>query len=106
MYNFNSPQVWYISGKITDTSREKEIANLERLNVVARRFKEEGKTFFNPADLEVSGGATWEFYLSRDLIWIYENKPHLFVLKGWEDSRGAKLEVEFARTLNLPITFE
>lgn len=99
-------EIWYISGKITDVSRERELENLERFNWKARQFKAEGKKVFNPADLEVNGGATWEWYLSRDLIWIYENRPSLYVMTNWKDSKGAKLEVEFAKTLGLKVVFE
>lgn len=93
---------YYISGKITDTSREKELANMEVFYQTERELIARGFDVFNPARLEVEG-KSWEWYLARDLKWIYENRPTLYMLPGWEDSRGARLEYEFAKLLDLSI---
>lgn len=79
--------------------------NLEVFNRVAEGFREKGIQVFNPADLETEGYA-WEDYLARDLLWITQNKPVLYMMKGWEESRGARLEFALAKLMGLEITYE
>lgn len=94
---------YYISGKITPTHGESQLDNLEQFNLAEEILQNEGHLVFNPARLEVEGGAPWEWYLARDLKYIFENRPVLYMLKGWEDSRGARLEKELAELLGLEI---
>ena len=92
----------YLSGKITDVSKEKELLNMEIFNKVERELKAQGYEVFNPVIYEIDGG-TWEYYLARDLQWIATNKPDIYVLPNWRESKGARLEVEFAYLLGLKI---
>lgn len=94
----------YISGKITDVSREKELVNLQNFFNVEKELIARGFNVFNPAKLE-EDGRSWEWYLARDLKWINDNRPILYMLPGWQESRGARLEVEFAKLLGLRIIF-
>lgn len=64
-----------------------------------------GEDVFNPAELETDGWA-WEKYLARDLLWITENQPMLYMTIGWQESLGARLEHEMALLLGLKITYE
>ena len=91
-----------MSGKITDVTRELEKANLQKFHDLEKELVARGFEVFNPAKLE-QDGATWESYLARDLKWIYEHRPMLYLMEGWQDSRGARLEVEFAKLLGLSI---
>lgn len=92
----------YISGKISDVSRERELLNMTLFNIVEEQLTAQGYEVFNPAKLEIDGG-TWEYYLARDLKWIIDNKPDLYLLANWQESKGARLEVEFAELLGLKI---
>lgn len=92
----------YLSGKITDPDPVVMQRNLDRFNQKAQEFR---VPVFNPADLETVGW-TWERYLIRDLTWIYDNKPDMYFMSGWEESRGARLEHELAIYLNLKMTYE
>lgn len=95
--------IYYLSGKITDVTREKELLNMQVFNQTEKDLVARGFDVFNPAKLEVNGG-TWEYYLSRDLLWIYENKPIIYLISNdWQESRGARLEVEWAKMLGLQI---
>lgn len=94
--------LYYISGKITDTSREKELANMEVFYLVERELIAKGFDVFNPARLEVEG-KPWEWYLARDTKWIYDHRPAMYMLPGWKESRGARLEYEIAKMLHLCI---
>ncbi len=92
----------YISGPITNEDPKKQRANLDRLNEVEMEMTE---PCFNPAVLE-NVGWTWEKYLVRDLIWILSNRPKMYFLKGWENSRGCRLEHELAEHLGLEMEYE
>lgn len=93
---------YYLSGKITDVTRELERANLQKFFEVEKELVARGFDVFNPATFE-QDGMTWEQYLAKDLLWIYENRPMLYLMEGWESSRGSRLEVEFARLLGLTV---
>lgn len=96
----------YISGAISNPDREVVKKNIQRFNEKEVELEKMGWDVFNPARLEVKGGASWEYYLARDLAWMFEHKPTLYMLEGWEESRGARLEYETAKLLNLNICFE
>ena len=44
--------------------------------------------------------------MARDLKLIYDKKPVLYMLRGWEVSQGARLEKEWAELLSLEIEYE
>lgn len=44
--------------------------------------------------------------LGDDLAWIAAEATHMFMLKGWENSRGAKAEHALAVALDLTIIYE
>ncbi len=97
---------YYISGKITDVDRATELENMQLFYDKEMQLIAEGtppEDIFNPARLEVDGGATWEYYLARDLHHIMEFKPTLVLLPNWKESKGARLEVELANLLKLPV---
>ena len=93
----------YLSGKISDG--DKEESTFERFNEAESLLKSEGYEVFNPASFEEEN-RSWEYYLARDLLWIVENEPTLYMLKGWEESKGARLEFELASLLELEIKYE
>lgn len=96
----------YLSGPISDPDPIKQGENLKNMTTKANALRSKGLEVFDPAELEVEGGATWEFYLIRDLVWIFENKPSFYFMKGWEKSRGCRLEHELANYLKLPTEYE
>src|ERR1035437_9903158 len=92
----------YLCGKITDTSRELEKANLRKFFEVENELRDRGFDVCNPAKFETDG-KPWEWYLAHDLKFIYENRPMIYLMEGWRESRGARLEVEFAKLCGLQI---
>lgn len=96
----------YLSGKITDTVPAKQKANMQKFFDKAEELKGMWKEIVNPAEWESNDKLTWEIYLARDLKYIFENKPDLFMLKNWQESKGAKLERALAVTLGLSIYYE
>ena len=55
---------------------------------------------FNPALLGEVAGWSWADYLRRDIPYLLDCEA-LFAMPGWEGSRGAQLEVDLARRLEL-----
>lgn len=96
----------YISGRISAPTREEELENMGVFNRKAKELRAKGLEVFNPAELEEKEVKSWEYYLARDLKWIFENKPKMYMLKKWETSRGARLEFELAKLLSLEIEYE
>lgn len=96
--------MYYLSGKITDADPRIMRSNLQKFYEVERALVARGIDVFNPAKLE-EDGRSWEWYLARDLKWINDYRPIIYLMDGWEESRGARLEVEFAKLLKLTILY-
>jgi hypothetical protein len=94
----------YLSGSLTSGGTKPIDASA--FNEAERKFKAEGYEVFNPASMEQKDPRPWEWYLSRDLLWIYEHQPVMYMLKGWETSVGARLEWQFAKRMGLRITYQ
>jgi hypothetical protein len=94
----------YISGKITDKNKEIEELNRKKFHEIERKFLIDGIKCFNPASF--GHEESWETCLAKDLLWIYENRPKIYALKEWETSRGARLEIEFAKMIGLEVIYE
>jgi hypothetical protein len=97
--------VTYISGPISSDDPEIQKKNLARFYEVERILSDRGDKCFNPARLE-EDHRSWEYYLARDLTWIIRSYPDMYMMKGWQNSRGARLEHEVALYLNLKIEYE
>lgn len=96
--------LYYLSGKITDHNREKELENMQLFHDTEVELVKRGIDVFNPAKLETLG-KSWEWYLSRDLLYIQEKRPMIYLLDNWYESKGARLEVEWARLLGLHVLY-
>lgn len=58
----------------------------------------------NSAHLDEGTGITWEQFMAGDLIMISVCDA-LVMTPNWQESRGAKIEHEYAVTLNIPIFY-
>ena len=93
----------YLSGPITNIDKEVQQANLKRFFAVAKQFPD----CYNPAKLELEfGQLSYQQYLAKELIFLIENKPDMYMMKGWETSWGAKIEHAIAKELKLKISYE
>ena len=88
----------YISGRMTGLPEW----GFPAFNAAAAALRLLGFEVFNPADNGVDPAKPWEEYLKYDLIKVIESN-RVYVLTGWEESRGARLEVYVARALKIPI---
>jgi len=73
--------------------------NFPAFNQVTAFLRQAGFSVFNPAETGVIDGWEWEDYMKIDIPEVCKAKA-LFILPGWQNSRGAKLEVHVAKTLN------
>lgn len=91
----------YIAGPMTGF----EDYNFPAFNKAARVFRDKGFTVFNPAEHGVVDGAEWEDYMAYDLTQLGQCGI-VYMLKGWEMSRGACLEQLIASSLKMKIVYE
>lgn len=89
----------YISGAITNnldykTDFAKAAAAIEAV----------GWEPVNPAEIEIEGGS-WLDYMRHD-IKLLADCGGVYMLKGWEESNGAKIEHQLAQGLGLKIYYE
>ena len=94
-------KVIYIAGPMTGL----ENYNFDNFNRVADEFRKKGWIVHNPADHGAIEGATWEDYMAYDLTKVGLCGA-MYMLKGWQMSRGACLEQLIATSLNFKIMYE
>lgn len=90
----------YISGAITGVKNYKK--NFERAcNILEPRFS----VVINPAEIEGENYWTWEDYMC-ECMKVLPYCTHIFMLKGWEKSRGANIELLVANSMGLTVIYE
>lgn len=52
-----------------------------------------------------AGLLSWKQYMDIDLMWL-SFCDQIYMLKGWENSRGARLEYEYAKANNYDIFYQ
>ena len=90
----------YISGKITNNANYK--ADFEAAGLA---LKIAGFQPVNPAEEQLPGGATWADYMRHDIKLLCDCDA-IYMLKGWRESAGAKIEHKLARELEIEIIYE
>lgn len=88
----------YISGKITDNANYK--ADFE---AAESALKIAGFHPVNPAEEHLPDGATWADYMRHDIKLLCDCDA-IYMLNGWRESAGAKIEHKLARDLGIEIT--
>lgn len=105
----------YISGPITidpDHWRE-HFADAEeylhqkypKAEIVNPLVLEDDPDYIRVQEEGLNGEDLYNWVMKRDIRFVTEC-THIFVLKGWERSRGARLEVFVGTSLGLNILFE
>ena len=89
----------YIAGPMTGIAE----FNFPAFNKEAVRLRAEGLTVLNPADHGIVEGAEWADYLRHDIAGL-ATCERIHLLQGWEESKGARLEVTIAQALGMAIT--
>nr|DAF85425.1 MAG TPA: Nucleoside 2-deoxyribosyltransferase [Siphoviridae sp. ctzm5103] len=90
----------YISGKITNNANYK--ADFEAAELA---LKIAGFQPVNPAEEHLPDGATWADYMRHDIKLLCDCDA-IYMLNGWRESAGAKIEHKLARDLGIEIIYE
>lgn len=96
----------YISGKMTG---EKNL-NYPLFDGVAKSLREQGKEVFTPSEiiLDKTGLSEWGIYEGYMDICLeaVENCDTIYLLNGWNNSKGAKRELKRALELGLNVIMQ
>lgn len=94
----------YISGKITGT---KDYRQRFRIAESWLYFKYHETNVINPAKVnaELPESTTYQEYMKMSLCML-SMCDTIYMLKGWKDSKGARLEHEYAKAHNYNIIYE
>lgn len=92
----------YISGQITGTNDY-----LKRFNNAESKLIDLGYDVINPALVNsmLPKTTTYQQYMKMSLCML-EMCDTIYMLKGWKDSKGARLEHEYAKTNDYKIIYE
>lgn len=88
----------YISGPITGQEHDYR----ERFGAGAEAVAALGHEAVNPAAGPEIEGSTWADYMRRDLPLLIGCNA-IYLLPGWETSRGSRLELHIARELGMQV---
>lgn len=90
----------YISGPITGVPDYKE-----KFEEAKRKLIAEGHAVFNPAEVCLGENATWEDYMRVDVKALCDCDA-IFMMNGWQLSKGARVENYLAIKLGLLVMNE
>lgn len=91
----------YISGKITGNPNCKE-----EFKKAQEYWREQGRLALNPTNISLPEGAdSWEEYMLVCLNLLKSAKA-IYMLKNYKESKGAMIELEFARAIGLEVYYE
>lgn len=77
--------------------------NFAAFIAAAQRWRDAGHEVVSPAELDDGDTSkSWAYYLRRDLVEL-ASCDALAVLPGWQNSKGASLEVTVAQALDMPV---
>lgn len=88
----------YLAGPMTGHENH----NFPAFHAAAERLRGSGLEVINPADHGLVNGLGWSDYMRWDLVKL-AGCHSVYVLPGWEKSKGASLEVAIARALGMPV---
>lgn len=88
----------YVAGPMTGIPE----FNYPAFHAAAAQLRAAGFEVLNPAELNPDTGRAWEYYMRRDLAALVACEA-VAVLPNWYESRGARLEVNVAAALSMPV---
>ena len=92
----------YLSGKISGT----DLDYVRRLfDKVANTLRALGHEVTNPLCNGLSETAPWEEHMAKDIIDLLQCEG-IYMLQGWEDSQGARIEHAVAKEIGLKVMYE
>jgi len=107
--NPSTSGICYISGPMGVCYISGPMSGLPELNYPAffaaeEQLRSNFSKILNPARLKLDEGQsiTWENWMRKAIAMMTE-ATHIFLLPGWQNSRGARLEVVIAESLGIII---
>ena len=107
-------QFFYIAGPMSGYENYNRF-EFEQAEMILRNRDVSASNIFNPIDHEasllvqqgmISGQDAYRICLKMDLDWICDWATNLYMLKGWELSRGSMAEWTLAVALGLEIEYQ
>ncbi len=95
-------QKCYIAGKVSGLDENVYRANFRRAEIAVSIL---GYEPVNPVELPHDHDHTWLSYMREAMIEMLKCDL-LYVLPGWEDSKGASIEVQLAKDLGISIIYQ
>ena len=92
----------YISGKISGTNLTETRA---RFAAAAKATKRLGYEPVNPFENGLTEHDTWEAHISKDIADLLHCKA-IYMLQGWQESKGARIEHYIAIEIGIHIMYE
>jgi len=92
----------YISGKISGTDLTE---TRKRFAAAAKAMKRLGYEPVNPLENGLTEHDTWESHISKDIADLLQCKA-IYMLQGWQESKGARIEHYIATEIGMPIMYE
>ena len=92
----------YISGKISGTNLTE---TRKRFAAAAKVTKKLGYEPVNPFENGLTDHDTWEAHIVKDIATLLQCKA-IYMLQGWQDSKGARIEHYIATEIGIPIMYE
>lgn len=91
-------KIIYLSGKMTGMPD----FNYPVFNAAADKLRSLGHTVLNPADNPAPGCGTWQGYMRLAVAQLVQCEC-IVLLPGWAESKGAMVEYELARVLDMDV---
>ena len=88
----------YVSGKMTGV----EHFNRPAFNFIAEHLVRTGHRVINPASLPF--GLTYDAYMDISFAMVRACEA-IYMIDGWQTSRGAKLELDYAKSLGKQVIY-
>ena len=92
----------YISGKISGTNLTE---TRKRFAAAAKVTKRLGYEPVNPLENGLTEHDSWEAHIAKDIADLLQCKA-IYMLQGWQDSKGACIEHYIATKIGMPIMYE
>lgn len=92
----------YISGPVSGLEREEAE---RRFRTAEKMIKERGEMPINPLNL-CTNDMTYEECLREDIMTMLQSADKIYMLKGYEESPGADLELDVAEMCGLDVEYE
>lgn len=89
---------WYLSGGMSGYPQH----NRPQFEICARLLRERGYDICNPIEFGEVDGLPWSDYLRKDIRALMDCAG-IITLPGWQESRGASLEVHIAHALGMQV---